>query len=87
MRYTILVPSLSDSCYCFDILPYGNFQRIDVPSVCIIQIYKAHVHRYDFEAFFYFSKRLYSLRSYRSKSELYGAIQKLLQEELNVDVQ
>lgn len=66
---------------------YPARKRIEVKDVCIIDIYKAHDHRYDLKAFFYDRKYIYYKENIRSKKELYSAIQKLLQENLNVAVQ
>lgn len=87
MRCSITVPRGSEN-YNFTILPgKRNFQKIVVEGVVVFDIYKHHDHRYDLDSFFYASKRIVSGRMYTTKSKLYGAIQKLLQEELNVDVQ
>lgn len=87
MRCSITVPRGSENWY-FTILPgKRNFQKIVVEGVVVFDIYKHHDHRYDLDAFFYASKRIVSGRIYTTKSKLHGAIQKLLQEELNVDVQ
>lgn len=76
-----------DGSYCvWTPLSYSDFDSIIVPSVCAIRCWKDHVHKYGLEAFFHFSNNIYSARYYRSKSELFGAIQFLLQEELNVEV-
>jgi len=66
---------------------YPARKHIEVKDVCIIDIYKAHDHRYDLKAFFYDEKYIYYQENIRSKKELYSAIQKLLQENLNVAVQ
>lgn len=86
MTYNIIVPRGTDSWF-YTLLPFGNFQKIVIEGVVVLDIVKHHNHRYDFDAFFYSSKRIISGRTYRTKKELYGAIQKLLQEELYVDVQ
>lgn len=87
MRLTITIPRGSEY-WLYTILPHGrNFQKIVVEGVVVFDIYKHHDHRYDLDAFFYTSKRIVSGRTYTSKSKLHGAIQKLLQEELHVDVQ
>ena len=87
MRLYIIVPRGSERWY-YTLLPCGNsFQKIVVEDVVVFNIYKYHDHRYRFDAFFYVSKRIYSGFFYNTKSKLHGAIQKLLQEELYVDVQ
>ncbi|MBQ2858611.1 MAG: hypothetical protein IJA45_01820 [Oscillospiraceae bacterium] len=86
MDYIIYVPR--GSVYCsYLLLSCGDFQKIVVEGVVVFDIAKYHNHRYDLDAFFYSSKRIVSRRSFRSKRELYGAIQELLQQELNIDVQ
>lgn len=87
MRYNINIRALDGSLWGYVLLPYGNFQRIEVPSVVVFDIVKYHSHRYDLHGFFYLNKRFVGPYSFRSKSELYGAIQKCLQENLNIDVQ
>ena len=87
MRLSITVPRGAENWY-FTILPNGrSFQKIVVEGVVVLDIFKRHNHRYDLDAFFYASKHIVSGYTFTTKSKLYGAIQKLLQEELNVDVQ
>lgn len=81
MRLTLSIPS-GDHIYYFRIPVDFNSCRIEVPGVVIIDLFKVHDHRYDIQAFFYNEKVICSSRSFRSKTELYGAIQKLLQEYL-----
>lgn len=80
-RYTIIVPRDAEN-WLYEILPYGDSQRIDVDGVVIFDIFKVHNHRYDLQAFFYSNKIIVSSRSFTTKKELYGAMQKLLQEYL-----
>ena len=66
---------------------YRKNERIEVKNVCIIDIYKAHDHRYDLKAFFYKKRYITYTENIRSKKELYSAIQKLLKENLYDAVQ
>lgn len=86
MDYVINVPRGS-TYWSYPLLSGSDFQKIVVEGVVVFDIIKHHNHRYYLDAFFYSSKRIVSGFSFRSKRDLYGAIQKLLQEELNVDVQ
>ena len=61
--------------------------RCEVKDVCIIDVYKAHDHRYDLKAFFYEKKHITYQENIRSKKELYSAIQNLLQQNLYQAVQ
>lgn len=79
MRYTVYIPNGS-GYYSFPLLSSSDYQRIRVPGVVIFDLYKVHNHRYDLKAFFYRSEVIVSTRSFRTKKELYGAIQILLQE-------
>lgn len=63
----------------FNFLSYSP-QRIEVPNVCIIDLYKWHDHRYSCNAFFYGSKRIISSLECNSKYKMYCAVQNLLQE-------
>lgn len=80
MRYEVRIPH-NDTLYCYRLLP-ADYQRIDLSDVVILDIWKIHDHRYDMCAFFYRQKIICSTRSFSTKKELYGAIQKLLQEYL-----
>ena len=86
MEYRISVPR-GTSYYTFSLLPYDNYQKVIVEGVVVFNIVKHHNHRYVLDAFFYASHRIYSGYSFKTKKELFGAIQKLLQKELYVDVQ
>ncbi len=89
MYMTFNVPTKADCYHTF----YLNFyesrknNRYEVKDVCIIDVYKAHDHRYDLKAFFYEKKRITYQENIRSKKELYSAIQKLLKENLYESVQ
>lgn len=81
MRYTFIVPRGAER-WSYTLLGHSDYQRIDVDGVVFMQIWKIHDHRYDVQAFFYRTKTIISCRSYGTKKELYGAVQKLLQEKL-----
>ena len=89
MYYSLRIPNKEGIHHYTSLNFYGypTSKRIEVKDVCIIDIYKAHDHRYDLKAFFYDKKYIYYEENIRSKKELYSAIQKLLQENLNVAVQ
>lgn len=80
-RYSIIVPRGTEN-WLYYILQFSDYQRIDVDGVVIFDVHKIHNHRYDLQAFFYANKVIVSLRSYSSKKELHGAMQKLLKEYL-----
>lgn len=86
MYYSIIVPCGTENLY-YTLLPRGNFQKIVVEGVVVFDVFKRHNHSYELSCFFYVSKRIVSCRIYRTKKELHCAIQKLIQEELNIDVQ
>lgn len=81
MRYEIIVPRGAERWH-YTLLGHGNYQTIDVDGVLFMQICKIHNHRYDLQAFFYRQKVIIGSCSFGTKKELYGAIQKLLQEYL-----
>ena len=54
---------------------------IDVDGVCYICCYKFHDHSYRVEYFFY-EKKCIGMMEFRSLKEMYGAVQKLLEENL-----
>lgn len=66
--------------YSYSLRNLDGYMRIDRDGVVILDITKHHNHRYDLQGFFYAKKIIVGPYSYRSKKELYGAIQKLLQE-------
>ena len=84
MYYSINIPDEENRLWTFSLSfsEYYKTKRIEVKNVCIIDIYKAHDHRYDLKAFFYKKKYITYTESIRSKKELYSAIQKLLKENL-----
>lgn len=85
MKYVVRIP-YNGIIHSYRIF-LSKFERVELPGVCILDISSYHVHRYDLQAFFYADKVICSTRSFRSKGELYGAVQELLQKHLNIDVQ
>ena len=85
----IKIPDKTGWKHVFDLKFYDGrtYNRYEVKDVCIIDVSKRHDHRYDMRAFFYDKKIITYQENIRSKKELYSAIQKLLQEILNVAVQ
>lgn len=81
MDLNINIPK-DGSLWCYHLLPFGDYQRIDCEGVVIFDIWKIHNHRYEMHAFFYSRKIIVPLSSFSTKRELYGAMQKLLQEYL-----
>ena len=69
--------------YQFGFLNDTTSSCISLKDVFIIYLYKHHNHDYSFKAFFYGSKSIYSIRHFTTKSKMYSAVQKLLQEELH----
>lgn len=68
--------------YQFGFLNGVSNSCISLKDIFIIYLYKNHNHDYYFKAFFYQSKRIYSDLHFTTKSKMYSAVQKLLQEEL-----
>ena len=89
MYHSISIPDGNGNNYLFSLSfsEYRKFRRFEVNSVCIIDVYKTHDHRYDLKAFFYEKKYITYQENIRSKKELYSAIQTLLQKNLYVAVQ
>lgn len=67
--------------YCFNFFP-SDYHRFYLEDEFIIYVSKVHNHRYFFKAFFYRSKSIYVSSSFRSKTELFSAIQNMLEDEL-----
>lgn len=65
--------------YRFYFMP-GSSQRIEVPGVVIIDLFKHHNHSYSYKAFFYDKKVIVSACYCNSKTKLYGAVQNLLKQ-------
>ena len=89
MYYSLTIPDENgrNLHFSFNFGEYYMSHRYEVKNVCIIDVYKAHDHRYDLKAFFYKKKHITYQENIRSKKELYSAIQKLLQENLYQAVQ
>ena len=89
MKQIIRIPDKEGCLHLF----YFNFYqakrtiRYEVDNVCIIDVWKAHDHRYDLKAFFYDKKYITYEKNIRSKKELYSAIQNLLKQNLYQAVQ
>lgn len=81
MLYTISIPHDGTS-YCYHLLSHTGFQRIELAGVVILDIFKIHDHRYELRGFFYRNKVILGPYFYGTKKELYGAIQKFLQQYL-----
>ncbi len=81
MDIRIFIPA-ENTTYVYDILRYNDYQRIECDGIVILDICKYHNHRYDLHGFFYARKAIVGPFSFKSKKELHGAIQKLLQEYL-----
>ena len=60
---------------------YSNYDIIDIDQVCYIVVTKFHDHLYSAKYFFYKTKSIGYFEANRLK-EMYGAIQKLLKENL-----
>lgn len=70
---------------CFHYFFFGFFdgeryQRFEVPEVCIIDVYKYHARNFTLKAFFYKDKYIYYHENFRSKKDVYSAIQSLLED-------
>lgn len=68
--------------YTYSLEHLDGHYRVDRPGIVILDISKYHNHRYDLHGFFYEKKSIVGPYSFRSKRELLGAIQKLLQQYL-----
>ena len=84
MNYRISIPTIEGFLKIFylDFCEYRMSRKFKVDNVCIIEVFKIHDHRYDLKCFFYKTEYIYCYDEFRSKKELYGAIQNLLQENL-----
>ena len=82
MKLYFSIPMGNNTFYhsplCFK---YSNYNIIDVDQVCYIVVTKFHDHLYNAKYFFYKTKSLGNFECSGLK-EMYGAIQKLLQENL-----
>ena len=82
MRLSFTIPTGEHSFY-YTLLPNGQKEQIICHEGVIflgIRIY--HNHRYELRAYLYKQKRYIYPKYYNTKTKLYSAIQKLLQEEL-----
>lgn len=86
MEYRFSIP-FNGCNWCYSLLSCGDFQVIFVSGFCDLRLVKNHNHSYELAGYFFISRHYVYPCVYKSKRELFGAIQKLLQEELNVDVQ
>ena len=66
----------------YRLLHNTNHQTIWKEGIIYLSLYKIHNHSYEMTAFIYKKGKYIYPRYYRTKRELHGAIQKLLQEEL-----
>ena len=84
MNYRILIPTIEgfSKVFYLDFCESRMSRKFKVDNVCIIEVFKFHDHRYDLKSFFYKTEHIYCYDGFRSKKELYSAIQKLLQENL-----
>lgn len=81
MRLNFTLPI--DGVYTvYTLLNNTNNQRICIEGEIYLNLYKKHNHSYEMTAFIYKKRKYIYPRYYRTKKELYGAVQKLLQEEL-----
>ena len=81
MKYYLHIP-YPDGVLGYSLLPSGDRQVISLTDIIHLEIVKYNDHRYVFSAFCYKRRYLAWPREFRTKKELYGAIQKLLQEYL-----
>ena len=65
--------------FYFGFLDGHRYQCFEVRDVCIINVYKHHAHSFELKAFFYKDKYIYCCSNFRSKKEVYSAIQSLLE--------
>lgn len=79
MKYVIDIPHNGEN-FRYYLLRNTDFQLIHLDNCVHILIAKHHNHKYEIAGFFYRSQHLVYPRIYTTKKELYGAIQKLLQE-------
>lgn len=84
MNYRISIRTIEgfSKVFYLDFCEYKMSRKFKVDNVCIIEVFKFHDHRYDLKCFFYKTEYIYCYDGFRSKKELYSAIQKLLQENL-----
>lgn len=83
MKHIILIPKKDSNChYQFSLDFYrSKWESLSVKDVCVIKARKDHNHAYYLEYFFY-DTCLLGFMNFTSKKELFGAIQKLLKENI-----
>ena len=83
MKHIILIPAKEgNSHWHFELRFKSNrWYDMDVKDVCVMHARKDHDHAYYLEYFFYDTCNL-GFQNYTSKKELFGAIQKLLKENI-----
>lgn len=86
MTYRFHIP-FNGCNWAFTLLPYGDFQSIFVSGFCDLRVTKNHDHSYELAGYFFLSRYYVYPVVFRRKRDLFGAIQKLLQEQLNTGVQ
>lgn len=86
MKYYIDIPH-NGTYYRYPLLENSRFQLIDLKGTIYLIIYKHHNHKYEMGGFLETKRHYIYQKLFTSKKELYGAIQKLLQENLHVDKQ
>lgn len=81
MQYVIDIPH-NGTYFRYYLLRNTDFQLIHLEGTIYLMICKYHNHRYDIAGFIYKTPKYIYPQEFRTKKELYGAIQKLLQEDL-----
>lgn len=82
MKMSFTIP-VGEHNYNYTLLPAGwPSQTIIHEGVIYLRIIKRHNHNYELSAFVYKGHKYVYPKNFSTKSKLYGAIQKLLQEEL-----
>ena len=83
LEHSHIVIRSPDGCFhhfYFGFLDGQRYQRFEVNGVCIIDVYKHHSHSFDLKAFFYKDKYIYHHDNFKSKKDVYSAIQSLLED-------
>lgn len=79
MDYTFIIPHNGRNYY-YSLLRNEDFQSVLLEGTIYLDISKYHNHRYVLAGFLYkYPKYIYP-KEFKTKKELYNAIQKLLQE-------
>ena len=71
----------TEQYFRFNFTEFYPHLRIEVENVCIINVHKEHDHYYELRAFFYEKKHI-AFYSTRSKKEMFGAVQYLVNQYL-----